>query len=336
MTHPTRDLLYFVAPRRVEVRRAEMPQAGAGEALVQTIVSAVSPGTELLFYRGEAPGGMAVDANLPALGGAITYPLRYGYACVGRVTQVGPGVGEEWRGRTVFAFQPHASAFAAPVTDLLPVPEGVAPEAAAFLPNMETAVNFVMDGRPVIGERVAVVGLGVVGLLTTALLARFPLAELTAVDPLPQRRALALSLGAHRATAPDAPDATATFDLVYEVSGAPAALNTALALAGYAGRVVVGSWYGAKQAPIDLGGAFHRSRIRLLSSQVSTLDPRWLGRWDKARRLDVAWAMLRDLPAELVITHTLPVTDAPAAYRLLSEHPEQAIQVIFDYTDTHD
>ncbi|MCB0153116.1 MAG: oxidoreductase, partial [Caldilineaceae bacterium] len=89
------------------------------------------------------------------------------------------------------------------------------------------------------------------------------------------------------------------------------------------------------QAPIDLGGAFHRSRIRLLSSQVSTLDPRWLGRWDKARRLDVAWAMLRDLPAEQVITHTLPVSDAPAAYRLLSEHPEQAVQVLFDYTDVH-
>ncbi|MCB0057282.1 MAG: zinc-binding dehydrogenase, partial [Caldilineaceae bacterium] len=133
------------------------------------------------------------------------------------------------------------------------------------------------------------------GLLTTALLARFPLAELVAVDPLPQRRALALDLGAHRALAPDDLDDPASYDLVYEVSGAPAALNTALALAGYAGRVVIGSWYGAKQAPIDLGGAFHRSRIRLLSSQVSTLDPRWLGRWDKARRLDVAWAMLRDL-----------------------------------------
>ncbi|MCB0050329.1 MAG: oxidoreductase, partial [Caldilinea sp.] len=137
------------------------------------------------------------------------------------------------------------------------------------------------------------------------------------------------------AFAPDDLDDPASYDLVYEVSGAPAALNTALALAGYAGRVVIGSWYGAKQAPIDLGGAFHRSRIRLLSSQVSTLDPRWLGRWDKARRLDVAWAMLRDLRAERVITHTLPVSDAPAAYRLLSEHPEQAVQVLFDYTDVH-
>ncbi len=326
----------FAAPGEVAVVREAIPEPQPGEVLVQTVASAISAGTELLFLRGQVPPGTPVDSTIQALDGTVAFPLRYGYAAVGRVIAAGAPADAGWIGRDVFAFHPHTSHFTIPVSQLIPVPAGLDLRRAALLPNMETAVNFVMDGRPVIGERVAVVGLGVVGLLTTALLARFPLAELVAVDPLPQRRALALSLGAHRATTPDAPDGMATFDLVYEVSGAPAALNTALALAGYAGRVVVGSWYGAKQAPIDLGGAFHRSRIRLLSSQVSTLDPRWLGRWDKARRLDIAWAMLRDLPAERVVTHTLAIIDAPAAYRLLSEHPEQAIQVIFDYTDTHD
>ncbi|MCB9114815.1 MAG: zinc-binding dehydrogenase [Caldilineaceae bacterium] len=325
----------FAAPGEVTVVRETIPDPEPGEVLVQTVTSAISAGTELLFLRGQVPPGTAVDRTIQALDGSVAFPLRYGYACVGRVTAAGAPADAGWIGRNVFAFHPHTSHFTAPVSQLVPVPDGLDLRRAALLPNMETAVNFVMDGRPVIGERVAVVGLGVVGLLTTALLARFPLAELVAVDPLPQRRALALDLGAHRALAPDDLDDPASYDLVYEVSGAPAALNTALALAGYAGRVVIGSWYGAKQAPIDLGGAFHRSRIRLLSSQVSTLDPRWLGRWDKARRLDVAWAMLRDLRAERVITHTLPVSDAPAAYRLLSEHPEQAVQVLFDYTDVH-
>ena len=325
----------FAAPGEVTVVREAIPDPRPGEVLVQSVASAISAGTELLFLRGQVPPGTAVDSTIQALDGSVAFPLRYGYACVGRVTAAGAPADAGWIGRNVFAFHPHTSHFTAPVSQLVPVPDGLDLRRAALLPNMETAVNFVMDGRPVIGERVAVVGLGVVGLLTTALLARFPLAELVAVDPLPQRCALAPALGAHRAFAPDDLDDPASYDLVYEVSGAPAALNTALALAGYAGRVVIGSWYGAKQAPIDLGGAFHRSRIRLLSSQVSTLDPRWLGRWDKARRLDVAWAMLRDLRAERVITHTLPVSDAPAAYRLLSEHPEQAVQVLFDYTDVH-
>jgi 2-desacetyl-2-hydroxyethyl bacteriochlorophyllide A dehydrogenase len=211
------------------------------------------------------------------------------------------------------------------------VPDGLTPAQAALLPNMETAVNLVMDGQPVIGERVAVIGLGVVGLLTVALLARFPLAHLLAVDPLPARRALALQMGAHAAVAPDAHAEIRDYDLTYEVSGAPAALNTALARTGYAGRIVIGSWYGSKQAPIDLGGAFHRSRIRLLASQVSTLDPRWLGRWDKTRRFAVAWEMLRHIDASALITHRLPVTQASAAYRLLDQEAHQAVQVLFEY-----
>jgi 2-desacetyl-2-hydroxyethyl bacteriochlorophyllide A dehydrogenase len=332
VTRPERDLLYFVAPHRVEVRRAEMPAAGAGEALVQTVVSAISPGTELLFYRGEAPAGMAVDATLPALGGALTYPLRYGYACVGRVVQAGPGVGNEWLGRTVFAFQPHASAFAAPVTDLLPVPAGVAPEAAAFLPNMETAVNFVHDGRPLLGERVGVWGAGVVGLLAAALLARFPLGDLAVVERIPARRERASALGATRALDPADPAADLRdLDLAFELSGNPAALNAAIAALGFGGRLVVGSWYGSKAATLDLGGPFHRNRITLVSSQVSTVSPLLAGRWDKARRFAAAWEMLRRVDVAALVTHRFPLARAADAYALLDEHPEACGQVVFEY-----
>lgn len=324
----------FAAPNQVEVVAESLPIPASGELLIQTHLSAISAGTELLFLRGQVPASMSIDSTIAALDGVVRYPLRYGYACVGHVIAAGADADANWIGRRVFAFQPHTSHFTAPAAQLIPLPDDLTLAQAALLPNMETAVNLVMDGQPAIGERVAVVGLGVVGLLTVALLARFPLAHLLAVDPLPQRRALAVALGAHAAIAPDADAASSACDLTYEVSGAPAALNTALALTGYAGRVVIGSWYGAKQAPIDLGGAFHRSRIRLLASQVSTLDPRWLGRWDKARRLNVAWAMLRQVDVGALITHRLPVAQAPEAYRLLDETPHQALQVLLEYPTT--
>lgn len=327
----TRISVVFAAPGQVEVVQELLPTPAPGEVLIQTHTSAISAGTELLFLRGQVPAEMSVDSTIAALDGAVRYPLRYGYACVGHVIAASADVDAGWIGRRVFAFQPHTSHFTVPAAQLIPTPDALTPTQAALLPNMETAVNFVMDGQPGIGERVAVVGLGVVGLLTVALLARFPLAHLLAVDPLPARRALSLQLGAHTAVAPDALPESGACDLTYEVSGAPAALNMALALTGYAGRVVIGSWYGSKQASIDLGGAFHRSRIRLLASQVSTLDPRWLGRWDKARRLDVAWDMLRQIDVGALITHRMPVTEAPAAYRLLDQAPQQALQILLDY-----
>ncbi|WP_298982402.1 zinc-dependent alcohol dehydrogenase [Caldilinea sp.] len=326
-----RRSVIFTAPGKVVVRAEPIPQPQPGELLVQTLVSAISAGTELLFLRGEVPANMEVDSAIPALNGAVRYPLRYGYACVGRVIEAGEEQDRGWLGCTVFAFHPHASHFVASTAQILPVPDDLTPHRAALLPNMETAVNLVMDGQPGIGERVAVIGLGVVGLLTIALLARFPLERLLAVDPLPQRRGLATALGAHAALAPEELTERSGYDLVYEVSGSPIALNTALALTGFAGRIVIGSWYGVKQAPLDLGGAFHRSRIRLLASQVSTIDPRWSGRWNKKRRIDLAWAMLRAVEIERLITHRLPVEEAPTAYRLLEQEPERTLQVLFEY-----
>jgi 2-desacetyl-2-hydroxyethyl bacteriochlorophyllide A dehydrogenase len=328
-----RQSVLFAAPGQVQLLQEAIPSPQSGELLVQTEISAISAGTELLFLRGQVPAGLSVDSSIAALDGSVRYPLRYGYACVGRVVAAGAPADCPWIGRTVFAFHPHTSHFTLPTDAALPVPDSLRPEQAALLPNMETAVNFVMDGQPMIGERVAVVGLGIVGLLTVALLARFPLAQLLAVDPLPQRRQLALSLGAHTAVAPPATDHTLPpCDLTYEVSGTPTALNTALGLTGYSGRVVIGSWYGTKQAPIDLGGAFHRSRIHLQASQVSTLDPRWSGRWDKNRRIALAWELLHQIPTDTLITHRFAVQQAPAAYALLADDPANTLQILFDYT----
>ncbi len=340
----TQQALYFTAPYQVAVREESLPPPAAGQVLVATLVSAISPGTELLIYRGQAPTDIPVDATIPALAGEFGFPLKYGYAAVGRVIAVGSAVEEHWHGRLVFAFRPHESHFLTSPADLLPLPSTLTPEEAVFLPNIETAVNFLMDGQPLIGEQVVVFGQGVVGLLTTALLARFPLSRLITVDRYPLRRERSLGLGAHASLDPEGPSTLTHLhacpqqehsavgaDLTYELSGDPGALDQALAATGFGGRVVIGSWYGRKRASLNLGGRFHRSRIRLISSQVSTIAPEWAGRWTKSRRLQVAWEMLQAVRPAPLITHRVPIAQAHQAYALLDQHPEQAMQVLLTY-----
>jgi 2-desacetyl-2-hydroxyethyl bacteriochlorophyllide A dehydrogenase len=345
-----RRSVFFPSPRVAELREETLPPVGPGQALVETIVSAVSSGSELLVYRGETPEDLAVDESIAALNGTFGFPIKYGYAAVGRVVDIGPKATPrektEWLGRLVFAFNPHESYFLTAREDLHPLPPGIAPEAAIFLPNMETAVSWIMDGRPVIGEQVVVLGQGVVGLLTTALLTGFPLAGLVTFDAYPLRRDWSGRFGATRVLDPRAPGAldqaqkelqgqgvSDGADLTYELSGNPQALDMAIALTGYNGRVVIGSWYGRKRVDLGLGGRFHRSHMTIITSQVSTLAPRWRGRWTQERRLDVAWAMIQRHQPERLITHQFPIVQAAEAYRLLDERPGEAAQVIFTYTD---
>jgi threonine dehydrogenase-like Zn-dependent dehydrogenase len=280
----------------------------------------------MLFYRGQAPEGMPLDSVLPALQDSPHYPLRYGYASVGVVEQVGSPEDAEWVGRQVFAFEPHCSGFIASITNLIPTPAEMGAETAAFLPNMETAVSLVMDGAPSLGERVLVLGQGVVGLLLTSLLARFPLTQLVIADRLAHRRQVAMTMGANLAI--DDGAHLRDFDLVYEVSGNPDTLNQAVAAAGNEARVVVGSWYGTKQATLDLGGHFHRSRMRLVSSQVSTLAAQHTGRWNKQRRMEVAWRMLAQTDVQKLTSHRVALSDAALAYQLIDEHSADTIQVL--------
>lgn len=333
--------VYFTAPKTVEVREGPLPEPpGPTEALVQTLISAISPGTENLIYQGLFPQEMALDESIVSLQGQFGYPLKYGYSAVGKVVAVGRQVDPRWLGRLVFAFHPHESHFVAPLVSLMPLPDDLDPQDAVFLPNMETAVNLAMDGRPVIGERVAILGQGIVGLLTAALLTQFPLERLVTLDRYELRRQASLALGAHASLDPADPQTEEKLqellpqgaDLCYELSGSPAALDQAIALAGFDGRVIIGSWYGQKRASLDLGGRFHRSRIRLISSQVSTLAPELSGRWNKARRFAVAWEMLRRVRPARWITHRFAVQDAAQAYQLIDQNPESAIQVVLTYS----
>ncbi|OVE86251.1 zinc-dependent alcohol dehydrogenase [Natronolimnobius baerhuensis] len=331
--------LYFTAPRTVAVRRQPVPEPGPNEVRVRTTVSAISAGTEGLIYRGDAPANLPADSELEALTGDLSFPLSYGYAAVGEVTAVGKNVSESWLERRVFAYNPHESHFCAPTDDLLVVPEDISNREAAFVANLETAVTFLLDGAPLLGERVAVLGQGVVGLLTTAVLAEMPLETLVTFDAYERRRERSEALSADRSLDPlefeirEGVEAVAgeRTDLTYELSGNPDALDGAIAATGYDGRVIVGSWYGTKPTTLDLGGHFHRDRLEIESSQVSTIAPSLRGRWSRERRHEVVWDWLRQLEVESLLTHEFPLEDAGRAYELLEERPEEAIQVVLTY-----
>lgn len=332
-----RTSLYFTGPQTVDRRRTAV-EPSADEVVVETRVSAISSGTELLIYRGEAPTDVPADETLDALDTDLSYPVKYGYAAVGDVIATGDAVADEWLDRTVFAFNPHESRFATTTDALVPVPNGVSAEVMAMAPSVETATSLVLDGRPRIGERVVVFGAGVIGLCTVGVLSSFPLDRLVAVDPVASRRERAVDLGADRAVRPDEvaglvadwPDPGGA-DLVYELSGRPETLDGAIDAAGYDGRVVVGSWYGEKEATVELGTDFHRGRIAVESSQVSTLAPETRGRWTKGRRMDTALSRLGDLDVGSLVTHRVPFDEAETAYRLLHERTDDPLQVLLTY-----
>jgi len=322
----------------VAVRERPTETVGNDQLRVETTLSGVSAGTELLVYRDEVPEEMPVDATLPAFEGAsFDYPLAYGYAAVGRVVETGTETDDDWLGRRVFCFRPHTETFVADPSAVVPLPDELSTTAAAMLPTVETAVTLVLDTAPRLGERVAVFGAGAVGLTTVALLADCPLAELIVVEPQPERRERAAALGADTTLVPEAAqraDEEPGLDAAVEISGNPAALDDAVAAVGYDGRVTVGSWYGQKRADLNLGGEYHRSRIALEASQVSTLDPSLRGRWTTDRRLQTALSRAADLPLSELVTHRIPFEEAPRAYELLDESGgETPLQVVFDYDD---
>lgn len=336
--------LWFMAPYSVEFRGQELAEPGPDEILVRTLFSGISAGTEMLAYRGQLPRNQALDPNMEALENqATSYPLQYGYASVGRVEAAGNKVDQGIIGRHVFALQPHATHYITRAMSVVKLPRSMNPEAAVFLANMETAVNLVLDAKPALGENVVILGQGVVGLLVSAILSHFPLAGSYALEPIPLRRDTARILGVENAIAledeseMEAMKSTLNTtpgqgaDLVLELTGSPEALNLAVELCAYSGRIIVGSWYGNKPVTLDLGGRFHRERIEIISSQVSSISPELSGRWDRDRRFATALAMIESTRPEKLITHRIEFGSAHEAYKLLDEAPETVLQAVLTY-----
>lgn len=333
----TARAVWFTAPGRMELREEQVSPPGPGQAQVQTLVSAVSHGTERLVYRGEIDPSLELD--LPTLAGGFGYPIKYGYAAVGRVVALGEGVSGLHDGDLVFALHPHQERFTIDTSLLARLPADLEPERGVFYANLETALNVVHDTPLLHGETVAVFGLGTVGLLTAALLARSGAERVIAVDPLPARRDLATAFGCASTETPDAGlparlremTAGRGVDVAVETSGSPGALQTALDSLADEGTVVVASWYGRKPVELDLGGRFHRGRLRIRSSQVGRLSPDAAPRWDYARRSATVVRLLSELPVERLISHRMSFTDAADAYRLLDQPPDDLTQIVLDY-----
>jgi 2-desacetyl-2-hydroxyethyl bacteriochlorophyllide A dehydrogenase len=307
--------VHFVAPRRVELREVELPEVGDGQLLVATEWSGISSGTELLAYRGEVDPGLPLDETLGALAGTFTYPFRYGYSAVGRVVRPAAPFQE---GQRVFAFHPHQDRFVVDAREAVPV-DGLDPRAATMYPLVETALQVCLDAAPRLGETVVVVGLGAVGILAAALLARTG-AVVLGSEPEPARRAAAAAFGVRAADPDDAAEVVAALaggrgaDLVVDASGNPRALASSLGLLAHEGTVLVCSWYGTKPVPLPLGADFHRRRLALRSTQVSTLPAALTARWDRRRRTELAWSLARELPLSVLATHEFPLERAAEAY----------------------
>jgi len=275
-----------------------------GELLIRALASGISRGTETLVFRGEVPQSEWQRMRCPFQEGEFPGPVKYGYAVAG-IVENGPA---EWRDRRVFCLHPHQDRFIVPHDAIVPIPDEVPERRATLAANMETAVNGLWDATPGPGDRIAVIGAGVVGTLVAALAARLPGAEVELIDIDPSRAALATAFGCSFA-APQR--ARGDADLVIHASGNPDGLATALAVAGFEATVVEMSWYGTRIAPLALGGAFHSRRLIVRSSQVGAVPAGRRGRWSPRRRLVLALSLLRDPLFDLLLSDEVDFVALP-------------------------
>jgi NADPH:quinone reductase-like Zn-dependent oxidoreductase len=297
--------LWYVGRGRAELREEAVAAPEDGEVLVRALFGAISRGTERLVHSGRVPASEHERMRSPRMGGAFPFPVKYGYAVVGRV-EAGSA---DLQDRIVFCLHPHQTLFTVPAEAALPLPDDVSPQRAVLAANMETALNGVWDGAPGPADRIAVVGGGLVGLLAAHLCARLPGAEVTVVDIASSRAELARAIGFCFAAPESAP---LDCDLVFHASGTASGLATALRLAGEEASIVELSWYGNGEVVVPLGGAFHSRRLRLVSSQVGKVAPSHRPRWTNGRRLAAALALLNDPVLDALIAPALCFDELPA------------------------
>ncbi len=321
--------LYFVAKRRVEIRR-EGVETGPGQTLLSSRLIGISHGTELLIYRGEAPADLPADEVLTAVGGSLAYPLKYGYMNVAATAS----------GERYFVFHPHQDRFACDLTEAVPLPDAIETEDAVFLANMETALGVVQDARPVAGDSILIIGQGVVGMLVAELLCRFGMERVVSVDPIEKRRELSASMGCLTVD-PALSDSCGLIreltggrgpDIAINTSGSAAGLQLAIDVTAFEGLILEASWFGTRDVLLNLGTSFHRRRLTIRSSQVSNISPRLGPRWTKERRLSRALDYVGRMRPSRLISHRIPFSKAPEAYRLICDHPEEVLQVVLDPT----
>jgi len=285
---------------------AEIRPGSLGDGvLVETLFSGIRRGTERLVFEGRVPASEYERMCGPAMEGAFPFPVNYGYNVVGRIAE-GPN-----KGQLVFALHPHQSCFRSSESALVPLPQNVPPDRAVLGANMETALNLLWDSGAAAGDRIAVIGAGVVGALVAYLASQLPGAEVTLVDLNPERSSLAEGLGCQFSLPEHAPK---DCDVVFHLSASPAGLATAIDCAGMEATVVEGSWYGDTKTSVPLGGAFHSRRLRICSSQVGHIPPKRAPRWSYGRRMAKALELLADPVLDTLISGETSLNELPDHY----------------------
>jgi len=304
-----------------ELRTAELPDPTAGDVLVRTLYSGISRGTETLVFRGGVPVGQYDTMRAPFQDGEFPGPVKYGYLSVG-VVEIGP---PELLDRTVFCLYPHQSAYVVPAAAVVVVPDDVPPARAVLAGTVETAVNALWDAAPLLGDRVTVVGAGMVGCCVARLLARFPAVQVTIVDSDSRRKGVADALGVAFAL-PD--DAAVGCDLVIHTSATATGLQRSLELLRAEGTVIELSWYGDSEIKLSLGGAFHSRRLGIRASQVGTVSPARSGSRTTADRLTLALDLLRDPAFDALITGVSRFDELPDVMARLTAGSLQALCLV--------
>ncbi len=317
---------WLCAPGRGEIRPAPLPEPGRDDVVVRTVRSGVSRGTELMVFRGGVPRGQYAAMRAPFQEGDFPGPVKYGYLNVGAVEE-GPA---ELRGRTVFCLHPHQTAYVVPAGAVCVVPEDVPPDRAVLAGTVETAVNALWDAVPLIGDRVAVVGAGMVGCCVARLLARLPGVHVTLVDVDPDRADVADALGAGFALPADAAGGC---DLVVHTSATSAGLQLSLGLLASDSTVIDLSWYGDQEVRLSLGGAFHAGRLGIRSSQVGTVSPARSARRTTADRMALALDLLRDPAFDALLTGESRFEDLPEVMGRLADGSLPALCHIIRYDE---
>jgi threonine dehydrogenase-like Zn-dependent dehydrogenase len=320
----TARAFWLTRPHVGEIRPVELPEPGPDEVLVRTLHTGVSRGTETLVFRGEVPPDQYEAMRAPFQEGDFPGPVKYGYLNVGLVERGPAGLS----GRTVFCLYPHQTAYVVPVRAVVPVPDGVPPARAVLAGTVETAVNALWDVPPLVGDRITVVGAGMVGCCVAAVAARIPGAAVELVDVDEGRAGVASALGVSFAT-PDA--ATGRRDLVVHTSASGAGLRLALDLLAPEGTVTELSWYGDREVGLALGGAFHSGRLTIRGSQVGTVSPARRDRRTFADRLALALELLRDPAFDALRSGESPFDDLPDLLAGLADGSRPALSHLITY-----
>lgn len=334
--------IWFTGPGKITYKEKTLNTPTKDEIRIKTLFSGISHGTEMLVYRGQVPEDMELDISITTMEGSYDFPVKYGYSSVGEVVEAGPEVKSLKEGHIVFVHNPHETEYIIPEGLAVRLSDNIQPKQGIFIPNINTALNCVLDTGINIGESVVIFGQGVLGLLITQLAKLSGAHKIFTVDKYEKRRDLSTKLGADNALDPyidNVPEIVKEHtdgvgaDVVIEASGSPDVLDTAIKSVAFESTITALSWYGTKKANLSLGNEFHRKRIKIKSSQVSNISPSLTPRWNTKRRMRLSLEYLTKLNLDGLISDIYPFEEAEKAYEKIDKHPEEVVQVVFEYKD---